>query len=174
MAAQPEATAVDAEGISQHYPGGVHLQIDPELISQLQEAMNNPVPPDAVPDDQPGDEPDDNPVDDGGDNPDNPDNPDDNPEDNPGDNPEDNPGDNPDNPGDDGDNPGIDDGGQNDDTPDDTTTVPDDGYEQPTTSKGSSGKLPNTGTQLALLAGAALLIGGVAYVARRAAGKRVR
>lgn len=75
------------------------------------------------------------------------------------------------------DTPGIDEGGDDggqdtpgiDDGDDDTVTPPAD-----SSNSTSTGKLPNTGTSMALLVAFALAVAGVAYVARRAASKRVR
>lgn len=80
------------------------------------------------------------------------------------------------------DTPGIDEGGDDggQDTPatdgdgDDTVTPPADNSDSGNQASTSTGKLPNTGTSLTLLVAFALVIAGAAYVARRAASKRVR
>jgi LPXTG-motif cell wall-anchored protein len=101
-----------------------------------------------------------------------PENPGDTPGDTPGDNPGDTPGDNPGDNG--GDTPGLDDGGDNGgETPQTPPSTNDSGSSSHTTTTTTS-KLPNTGTSLGILAAIALVAAGAAYVARRAAGKRVR
>lgn len=58
--------------------------------------------------------------------------------------------------------------------PEQPETVGEDAYTNPGTSKPGTNNLPNTGTQLAILAGAALTVVAIAIIARRAASKRVR
>ncbi len=97
-------------------------------------------------------------------------------QDTPGDDGQDTPGDDEDTPGDGGqDTPGMDSGDSGQDTP--GTNDGGDNEKPPasdSSGKTSTGKLPNTGTSLALLAAFAMVIAVMAYVVRRVAGKRVR
>jgi len=159
LAAPPEVHGADSmvpSGVLENANIGEQVMIfNPDLIDEIEPII--PAFPEN-PGDTPGDTPGDNPGD----------TPGDTPGDNPGDTPGDNPGDNG------GDTPGLDDGGDNGgETPQTPPSTNDSGSSSHTTTTTTS-KLPNTGTSLGILAAIALVAAGAAYVARRAAGKRVR